>query len=110
MQKSDYRNRIRRRAVADAFIVILLTFLVTIPVAEAHDSLLVGIAAASVGLLYFMVRRSTDFSHIAAAVREDARRLSGKGMSLSDWRDGKPLPPWAERMSEPVRQDSEPAR
>ena len=97
MQKSDARIRIRRRALVDAIFVVLVTFLVSTPVAQAHDSLLVGIATASVGLLFFMVRRGSDLARVADAVRADRLRLEGRSMSLADWRAGKPLPSWSER-------------
>jgi len=102
MQKSDARTKIRRRAIADAAFVVLVTFLVSIPVTQAHDSLLVGIATASVGLLFFMVRRSGDLARVADAVRADRLRLEGRGMSLGDWRAGKPLPNWSERRAGPA--------
>lgn len=109
MQNSDARVRIRRRALADAAFVVLVTFLVSIPVAQTHDSLLVGIATASIGLLFFMVRRSSDLARVADAVRADRLRLEGKGMSLADWRAGKPMPTWSERRAGPARRTPEAA-
>lgn len=97
MQKARIRRHIRRRAWMDAALVALAAFAVSQPVAEPHASLLVGIAAVSVGILFFMVRRSRDIAHFVEGARSDAQRLSGGGISVAEWHKGAPLAPWAER-------------
>lgn len=96
-QKAEIRRKIRRRALQDAAFVILVAVVVSQPVASAHDSLLVGIAAVAIGILFFMVRRSRDLQLFVQAARRDARRLSGGGISLQEWHGGAPLRPWSER-------------
>jgi hypothetical protein len=89
--------KIRRNAVLDAGVLVGATVLVTLPVADMHQSLLAGIAAASLGLLIFVIRRGNDLEQLARANRKRAAHLSGKGISLKDWHAGVPLDGWAER-------------
>ena len=108
MQKARIRRHIRRRARMDAALVALAAFAISQPVAEPHASLLVGIAAISVGILFFMVRRSRDMAHFVEAARSDARRLSGSGISVAEWHKGTPLAPWAQRRQDAAHPHGQP--
>jgi hypothetical protein len=88
---------IRRRAVVDAAAVIIVTLAVSMPVSNPADSLAVGMAAVSVGMLLFMLRRRNDFTVLAQAARLRERAVAGRGLTVAQWAAGAPLPPWTER-------------
>lgn len=102
MPRSDFRRYIRRRAVMDALAVVLTAFAVSQPVANPHDSLLVGIAAVALGILFFVVRRNRDLEAFVAAGRHRQQALEGGGISLAQWHGGKPLLPWQQRRTMPT--------
>jgi hypothetical protein len=94
---------IRRRAAIDGVLVVTVTLAVAMPVSNAADSLAIGMAAVSIGILFFMLRRRKDFAVLARASRLREQALAGRGMSLADWAAGKPLAPWNERAMAPVQ-------
>ena len=68
------------------------------------ESLMGATAALGLGILFYVVRRDRDLSRFAAQARWRERAVEGKGVTLSDWKDGAALEPW------PRRRPAEPGR
>ncbi len=102
VDRAAFRRHLRKRALLDAIAIALAAFAVTQPVANPHDSLLLGIATVGLGMMLFIVRRNRDFAHFVQAVRQRERALDGSGISLAEWHQGKPLRPWQERQPAPA--------
>jgi hypothetical protein len=101
-QSDRLRRRIRRRAQVDAVILVLHSIAFSLLAPDLHDRLLYGVAALSVGILVFMIRRSHDVATLARAERWRGEMLDGRGVSLADWHRGARLPAWQARRGEPA--------
>ena len=90
-------RRARRRALTDLGLLLLFVAAAALAAGDAHQALLNALLAAAAGILAFLHRRGRDLCALARADHWRADALEGRGLSLSDWRDGAPLPRWAER-------------
>ena len=101
-------QRVRRRARLDAVLVVAATaggaWLGQMSGGAGGESLMGATAALGLGILFYVVRRDRDLSRFAAQARWRERAVEGKGVTLSDWKDGAALEPW------PRRQSAEPGR
>jgi predicted MFS family arabinose efflux permease len=91
------RRRLRRRAFADA--VLLLAAVIVLPLLfeDAEHAILAGIATAGAALVIFLARRDQDMNEAAQAAAAARHALDGRGISLADWHGGMALDPWSER-------------
>lgn len=91
------RKRARRRATADMLLIAATVPSVALLGADGEATLMLGVAALSIGILFFVIRRSRDAVAIARADRWRAEAVAGRGMSLEEWRAGKELAEWDDR-------------
>lgn len=103
-------RRVRRRARLDAVLVVAATAggawlgQASAGAGAGGESLMGATAALGLGILFYVVRRDRDLSRFAAQARWRERAVEGKGVTLSDWKDGAALEPW------PRRRPAEPGR
>lgn len=88
---------LRRRALVDAAVIVAIAILVSAPAANIVDSLMIGVAAISIGMLLFVIRRGNDLTALARAGRWREEAVAGRGLTLEQWRQGTAVAPWAER-------------
>lgn len=93
------RRRLRRRAIIDALVALLLLPSVMLLSADPHTQLRFLIVAAGFAILAFMIRRSHDLAMFRADLRLRQASLAGRGISIAEWHAGKPLPPWDQRIA-----------
>lgn len=85
-------RRARRRARTDALLLGLATLAAGALPSDPVHSLKAAALLLSVGLMLFLWRRGRDLDAVARARARAARALDGRGISLSDWHAGRPLP------------------
>ena len=92
-------RRVRLRARLDAAAVAVATAGAAALGDTAEMAMMAALAALSLGILAYVIRRDRDFSRFAAHERWRERALDGKGVSLSDWKAGATPQPWPRRDS-----------
>jgi hypothetical protein len=85
-------RRARRRARTDALLLALATLAAGAVPADPARGLKAAALLLSAGLLIFLWRRGRDLDAVARARAGAQRALDGRGLSLSDWHTGRPLP------------------
>lgn len=99
------RWRLRRRAIADTALALLLLPGVLMLSDDPHTRLRLAIVAVAFGLLAFLIRRNQDLAAVRADVRARDAALAGRGISIGAWHAGRPLAPWADRVGSPAMAD-----
>lgn len=94
--KSGGTARIRLRAGLDAALICGTAALVAL-LAPSEGRLAAAMGALGIGILLFVLRRSSDFDELARRARRRERELEGRGLSLSEWHAGASLEPWQTR-------------
>jgi hypothetical protein len=97
------RRRLRRRAVLDAMMALLLLPMATLLSTDPYTQIRLLIVASGFAVLAFMIRRAQDFEAIRADLQARDSRMDGRGISIGAWHAGQPLAPWHQRgaVSEP---------
>lgn len=88
---------LRRRTIFDTLLVVGIAILLSQPSALPDSSMKLAIIATSVGLLLYFVRRRNDLTELKQDMDQCDQDVSRRGISLSEWQGGAPLPPWHER-------------
>jgi hypothetical protein len=94
---ASLRRRLRRRARLDLLLAGAAVLGAGLLPADPHDGLSLALAALSIGLLLFVVRRSRDLAALASAAHAQQQALAARGISLADWQSGVPLAAWQHR-------------
>lgn len=95
--QASLHARMRRKAIADGFLLLLLVLL-TCSLSDSTETLLRNIIlTAGGGIILYLLRRWQDLEALARADRWRSDALQGRGISLEDWHNGRNLAPWTER-------------
>lgn len=95
--------QVRLRAYLDGALVLLVTAGAALLAPAVHEALLAASAALSLGVLWYVIRRDRDLVRLAAESRWRDAALAGRGMQLSEWKQGAPLEAWSVRRDEQVQ-------
>jgi len=87
----------RKRSVMDMVVIMLATGGTGLLADDAHNRLLFGLVALSLGILIFVIRRSRDVTRLVEAGRWRDDAIVGHGITLAEWHAGVPLPEWSRR-------------
>ncbi len=99
-------RRTRMRARLDGLAVVAVSIGAAFAGGNAHQALMAGSAALSLGILFYVIRRDRDLTRLAGQVRWREEAVKGRGLSMQDWHDGAELEPWdARRKASEERSD-----
>jgi hypothetical protein len=102
-------RRTRRRARLDALAVAAFALGAVFLGSTAHEALLAGSAALSLGILGYVIRRDRDLVALAGQVRWREEAVKGRGVSMREWHQGAKLEPWGVRRTARAVQPDGPA-
>lgn len=91
------RRRLRLRAIVDGALLALAVAAVPFLFASTLDALVATLGAGGGAVVLYMARRGNDLERFAREVRARNAGLAERGIPLSAWHAGAPLPPWEER-------------
>lgn len=91
------RRRLKLRALADAALLGAGVAAVPFLFSSTLDALVATLGAVGGAVVIYMARRGNDLERYAEEARARNERLSERGIPLSAWHEGAPLPSWEDR-------------